>query len=984
MGKIQVKASFGNAFVEIETGHLAKQSNGAVVVKMGETVVLVTVAGNKTAKEGTDFLPLTCEYMEKKYASGKIPGGFFKREGKSSNGEILTSRLMDRPMRPLFPKMWRADIQIIATVLAFDKENDPAICAMLGASAATHISELPFDGPMAGCRICLINGKYEINPSLLDQEKATLNLVVAATADEITMVEGEGKEASETEVLDAMLFAHQAIKPIIELQNQLRAQVGKQKWSVEKEKINVPLFSKVIELSVESLDRSLPNDSKVKRKESFKAVKDEVCQKLFAENPAYKENKAEIAEYLESVYRTVVRSKVVDTKIRMDGRRLDQIRNISCEIDSLPRVHGSAVFTRGETQALGVVTLGAKRDEQRIDSLEDEYFERFMLHYNFPPFCTGEVKPLRGQSRREVGHGNLAYRGVKAILPDADQFKYTIRVVSEVLESNGSSSMATVCASSMALMNAGVPVKKQVAGIAMGLIQEDNKIAVLSDILGDEDHLGDMDFKVVGTRDGITAIQMDMKVQGLSRDILEKALEQARQGRLFILNQMDKAIKLPKLELGKYAPRIIEMKVNADRLKDIIGPGGKMIRHISETTECSIDLEDNGTVLITGPDLNAAKKAQEMIKSITQEAEPNKEYAGTIKKVADFGLFVEVLPGTEGLLHISELKFPKGTDLNQYYKEGQALNVRCLEVSKEGKIKLTLQDAASVPQVTSTSQPAVVNVAEVVEPLSIGRKFEGEVKKIMEYGVFVGLPGYQDGLLHVSQLGIDRSQIPHVYKEGQKVKVEVAEIQPNGKVNLSLIKEGQSAPVAQQPKANRTQHLPYQQAPQVQQVQQHQPVVQAYQQPQYQPAVQAYQQPQYQPAVQAYQQPAQVNHQVAPYPQYQQQNAQQGGYKSNKPAYQPRTERKPQVSQEVEIEEDSSGVQVGQTYLGIVKRIVTHGVFVELAPGIEGMVHISELADHRVANIEDIVDLGEQIYVKCVAIAKDGKIKLSRKEALME
>jgi polyribonucleotide nucleotidyltransferase len=528
--------------------------------------------------------------------------------------------------------------------------------------------------------------------------------------------------------------------------------------------------------------------------------------------------------------------------------------------------------------------------------------------------------------------------------------------VSEVLESNGSSSMATVCASSMSLMNAGVPVKKQVAGIAMGLIQEDGKIAILSDILGDEDHLGDMDFKVVGTRDGITAIQMDMKVQGLSREILEKALEQARQGRLFILNQMDKAIKNPRLELSKFAPRIIEMKINEDRLKDVIGPGGKIIRGISEATQCTIDIGDQGNIIITGPDLTLAKQAQEMIKKITQEPEVNQVYQGTVKKIADFGLFVEILPNTEGLLHVSELKTPKGTDLNQFYKEGQKVEVRCAEINN-GKYRLVLSDSAITPTMKASNdqggsqggsqggnQGYQASQTSYVpqEPITVGKRYEGEVKKVMDYGLFIGLQPNQDGLLHISQLGgVDRQQIHQVYREGQKLKVEVSEITPAGKTNVSLVHGDQKAQNnrAQAPKAP-VQHAPVQQAQNV-------------------------------PSV--------------PYPQYQPQ--QPLPFKQHK--QQPKTIDKPlppkaNMTMDVEIEEDSSGVQVGQVYIGIVKRIIAHGVFVELAPGIEGLVHISELADHRVANIEDIVEVGEQIYVKCIAIAKDGKIKLSRREALIQ
>ncbi|MCB9529255.1 MAG: polyribonucleotide nucleotidyltransferase, partial [Myxococcales bacterium] len=652
---IVFKAQFGDAELSIETGRMARQAGGAVLVKMGESVVLVTATGARSARPGTDFLPLTCDYVEKSYAAGKIPGGYFKREGRQAVWEILSSRLMDRPMRPLFPKTWRKDIQIIATVVSYDKVNDPAICAMVGASAATAISDVPFDGPMAGCRVALIDGEYRINPPRAALADARLNLIVAATRDAVTMVEGEGKEASEEEMIEAIITAHEAIKPIIDLQKKIVAQVGQPKLPVESKDIDVDLFTRVIDLSLDELADALAVREKHARRDALSAASKKVVAALVAEDPANELRAGEIKEYLHQIQRDIVRTQTVEEGIRVDGRGLEDVRPITCELGVLPRTHGSALFTRGETQALATVTLGTRRDEQRIDNLDGDVFVPFMLHYNFPPFCVGETKPLRGPGRREIGHGELAKRGVEAILPAHDDFSYTLRIVSEVLESNGSSSMATVCAASLALMEAGVPVKKDVAGIAMGLIQEEGKIAVLSDILGDEDHLGDMDFKVVGTEEGITALQMDIKIKGLSRDILRKALSQARRGRLHILKEMRKAIRKPATEMSRHAPRIITTYVKPDRIRDIIGPGGKTIRGITEQTGCQIDVDDTGKVVIASPDVEAAERARELIEGLTEEAEVGRIYLGTVRKVVDFGAFVEILPGTDGLVHISEL-----------------------------------------------------------------------------------------------------------------------------------------------------------------------------------------------------------------------------------------------------------------------------------------------------------------------------------------
>ncbi|MEE2786037.1 MAG: polyribonucleotide nucleotidyltransferase [Myxococcota bacterium] len=693
MGKVTLTAPFGTADITIETGRLAKLAGGAVLVTMGETVVLVTATGSKSPRGGVNFLPLTCEYIEKQYAAGRIPGGYFKREARPGPWEILNARLIDRPMRPLFPKDWRCEIQLIATVLSFDHVNDPAICAMVGASTATTISDIPFDGPLAACRVALIGGEYVINPPFDLHENAKVNLIVAATENAVTMVEGEGKEASEEEMIEAIIAAHEAIKPIIKLQRDLQSKVGKEKLEVVEQETDNDLLNRVIDVGAEDLGEALAIAKKQDRYAALSEASARIIETIVGDDEALAERTGEIKDYIQLIQRKIVRTQVVEQGIRIDGRRGADIRPITCEVDVLPRTHGSAVFTRGETQALATVTLGTRRDEQRIDNLMGDHFVPFMLHYNFPPFCTGEAKMLRGTSRREIGHGNLAYRGVSQILPEHDDFAYTIRVVSEVLESNGSSSMATVCASSLALMQAGVPVVKDIAGIAMGLIQEDDQVAILSDILGDEDHLGDMDFKVVGTEDGISALQMDIKIKGLSREILSDALAQARDGRIHILKEMRKAISQPESDLSNHSPRIISVQVHPDKIRDIIGPGGKTIRGITEQTGCAIDVDDTGKVTIASPDLDSAGRAQKIIEGLTEEAQVGRVYFGTVKKVLDFGAFVEILPGTDGLVHISELADHRVDKVEDILSEGDELYVKCIGVDRQGKIRLSRKEA---------------------------------------------------------------------------------------------------------------------------------------------------------------------------------------------------------------------------------------------------------------------------------------------------
>ena len=693
MGVITLRAPFGANEIIIETGRLARQADGAVLVTMGETVVLVTVCGARSAKFGTDFLPLTVEYVEKHYAAGKIPGGYFKREGRLAPWEILNARLVDRPNRPLFPKHWRKEIQIIATVLCTDNENDPAILAMVGASAATCISDIPFEGPSAGCRIAKIDGQFVINPSLKALEGAELELIVAGTDEAVCMVEGEAREASEQSMIDAIIAAHNAIKPICALQRELARRAGKQKQAVGEPEVDADLYDRVIDLALDRMADALSIHDKKARRTATSTAEKAVLAELLAGDPSLAGREKEINEHLHSLEKTIVRTQVVEDGVRLDGRRLDEIRPISCAVGVLPRTHGSALFTRGETQALATVTLGTRRDEQRIDNLQGDTFRNFMLHYNFPPFCTGETKPMRGPGRREIGHGNLAQRGIESLMPPKDSFAYTTRVVSEVLESNGSSSMATVCAGSMALMDAGVPFTKPVAGIAMGLIQEDGKIAVLSDILGDEDHLGDMDFKVVGTQNGITALQMDMKVDGLDRSVLEKALRQAKNGRIHILREMAKAIREPRAELSTHAPRIVNIFIKPDRIKDIIGPGGKTIRGISEQTGCQLEVDDTGKVSISSRDPDSTQRAIALVQALVQEPEVGTIYQGVVRKIMEFGAFVEILPGTDGLVHISELSDQRVNRVEDILAEGDEVFVKCIGVDRAGKIKLSRREA---------------------------------------------------------------------------------------------------------------------------------------------------------------------------------------------------------------------------------------------------------------------------------------------------
>jgi polyribonucleotide nucleotidyltransferase len=690
---VRESAVVGGREISIETGKWAKQAAGAVVVRLGDTMVLVTAGGSKSPREGMDFLPLTCEYQEKFYSAGRIPGSYFRREGRPAESEILVARLMDRPSRPLFPKTWRIDTQLIANVVSFDRENAADVLAMTGASAALHLSDLVWDGPYAGIRIGRVNGQFIAFPTFAEREDSEIDMVVAATRDAIMMVEGEMTEVAESVVVDALLFAHEAVQPLLDLQEKLRAAAGKPKRSFTSPSKDEALHQRVKQFAWSRIQEAMAVREKHARYGALDQVGTDVLAALCGDGGEYAGREKEVGEAVGSVKKQFARTHTLETRTRIDGRRGDEIRTISCEVGVLPRVHGSALFTRGETQALVAVTLGTKYDEQRLDTLLGERKKPFLLHYNFPPFSTGEVKMLRSTSRREVGHGNLASRSVEQVLPAREDFPYTLRVVSEILESNGSSSMASVCGASLALMDAGVPIKSPVAGIAMGLMKEGDRYLILSDILGDEDHLGDMDFKVTGTRHGVCALQMDIKLKGLSRHILEEALDQARAGRMHILDKMGEALDSPRDELNPNAPRIVQITIKPDKIRDIIGPGGKTIRAIVEQTGAQIDVDDAGTVSIASADARGLQRAIDLIKGLTMEAEVGHFYHGVVKRVVEFGAFVEILPGTDGLIHISELAEERTRKVTDVVDEGDEVVVKVINIDRDGKIRLSRKEA---------------------------------------------------------------------------------------------------------------------------------------------------------------------------------------------------------------------------------------------------------------------------------------------------
>jgi polyribonucleotide nucleotidyltransferase len=682
--------NFGGKELSIETGRMAKQADGSVVVRYGDTMVLVTAVAASTTRPGVDFMPLTVDYLEKTSAAGRIPGGYFKREGRMTEVEVLTSRLIDRPSRPLFPKGWRFDTQVIAMVVSTDRENPSDVLAMTGASMALHLSDIPWAGPYAGVRVGRVEGKLIVNPTFAEREKSELDLIVAVSRDAIVMVEGSGSEVGEDVIVDALMFAHQAAQPLIDLQEKLRAAVGKPKREFVPPAKDPEIVAKVAEIANQKIEAAMAIRDKQQR---YAALDSAGAETKIALAETYPDRGHEVSEAFESAKKKHLRELVLDTGRRIDGRATGDIRQITCEVGVLPRTHGSSLFTRGETQALVTTTLGTSQDTQHIEGIIGDIEKRFLLHYNFPPFSTGETKPLRGASRREVGHGHLAERAIAKVLPSEKDFPYTIRIVSEILESNGSSSMASVCGGILSLMDGGVPIKTPVAGIAMGLIKEGERVAVLSDILGDEDHLGDMDFKICGTKTGVTAVQMDIKIQGLTREILETALRQAREGRLHILGKMAEALPAPREDLSKFAPRIHTMQVKPDQIREIIGPGGKTIRGITAQTGVAIEVEDDGTVHIASPDGIAVKKAIDIIKGLTTEPEVGEYYLGVVKRLADFGAFVEILPGTDGLVHISELDEKRVRAVQDVCKEGDEMVVKVIGIDRAtGKVRLSRRE----------------------------------------------------------------------------------------------------------------------------------------------------------------------------------------------------------------------------------------------------------------------------------------------------
>lgn len=675
----------------VETGRVARQASGSAVVTLGETVVLVTAVSTDEVREGIDFLPLTVEYQEMSYAGGRIPGNFFRRDmGRPSEREVLTSRLIDRPLRPLFPDNYHFETQVIASVLSTDRENEADVLAMLGASIALEISDIPFKGPIAGVRVGRIGGKFVINPTLSEQGESNINLIVAANRAGIVMVEGGAQFVSEDEIVEAIFYAQDAIRPMLDMQDELRRAVGKPKRVVPPEAIEEDLIKKVEEVATPLLEQVIitadKKERQAKRKESLEKVLEQVGE-------AFPEKEAQIRDKFYELEKKMVRRMVLEDERRIDGRSFTDVRPIECAVGVLPRVHGSALFTRGETQAMVLTTLGTELDEQRIESIYGDQFRSFIFHYNFPPYSVGEARRLSGPGRREIGHGALARRALLPVMPDKDKFEYCVRVVSEILESNGSSSMASVCGGSLSLMDAGVPVKDAVAGVAMGLMSDGEKVAVLTDIIGDEDHYGDMDFKVTGTRDGITALQMDIKIDGLSKEILSRALQQAKEARLHILDKMNSTIARPRKQISEYAPVVTTVEIKPEKIRVLIGPGGKTIRNICSETGAKVEVDDSGKVYIAAPDKESSEMAIKMINEIAQEAEVGKLYMGRVTKIMDFGAFVEIFPGTDGLIHISQLDRGRVNKVSDILKEGDEVLVKVLDVDENGKIRLSRKAA---------------------------------------------------------------------------------------------------------------------------------------------------------------------------------------------------------------------------------------------------------------------------------------------------
>jgi len=691
--KLTKTFKYGDHEVTLETGQIARQANGSVMVSMGDTKVMVTVVGRREADPGRPFFPLTVNYQEKFYAAGRIPGGFFKREGRPTEQETLVCRLIDRPIRPLFPKGFMNEVQVIATLMSSNPEINGDIPALIGTSAALALSGMPFNGPIGAARVGYIGGNYVLNPTASQLEESDLDLVVAGTESAVLMVESEAKLLSEDVMLGAVSFGHEASKAVVQVVRELADEVGVEAWDWEAPESDESLAEKVGQLATQGLTDAYAIADKMQRHEAIAEVKKAVKEALCSQEDENAPSESDVSGAFSKLEKSLVRERILSGAPRIDGRDLSTVRPISVECGVLPRAHGSALFTRGETQAIVATTLGTGRDAQIIDAVTGEYKDPFMLHYNFPPFCVGETGFMSGPKRREIGHGRLARRGVAAMLPTIEDFPYVIRVVSEITESNGSSSMASVCGTSLSLMDAGVPVKAPVAGIAMGLIKEGDRFAVLSDILGDEDHLGDMDFKVAGSEEGITALQMDIKIEGINEEIMKIALSQARDGRNFILGEMNKVIDKPRSEMSEFAPRLMTMKVHPDKIRDVIGKGGVTIRSITEETGCTIDISDDGTVTIASVNKEAADEARKRIEQITADVEPGQVFEGKVIKIMNFGAFVSLTPGRDGLVHISQLSEERVENVTDVVKEGDVVKVKVLEVDKQGRIRLSMKAA---------------------------------------------------------------------------------------------------------------------------------------------------------------------------------------------------------------------------------------------------------------------------------------------------
>lgn len=689
---VQKTFQYGAHTVTLETGRIARQANGAVLVNMSDTVVLVTVVGKKDQDATRDFLPLTVNYQERTYAAGKIPGGFFKREGRPSEKETLVSRLIDRPIRPLFPEGFKNEVQVIATVISMNPEVDADVPAMIGTSAALALSGIPFEGPIGAARVGYRNGEFLLNPTFSELSGSDLELVVAGTEEAVLMVESEANQLPEQTMLDAVLFGHEQMRTVIRSVRELAEEAGKPRWDWQTPESDEALFSRLQEIAGQRLAEAYNIADKQERQEAIGEVKDSVMGALVAtEEGAEGWSESEVGGAFKALEKDIVRGRIIRGESRIDGRDNRTVRPLTIEVGTLPRTHGSALFTRGETQAMVITTLGTGRDAQVIDAIEGERKEPFMLHYNFPPYCVGEAGFMGGPKRREIGHGKLAKRGIQAVMPSAEECPYVVRVVSEITESNGSSSMASVCGTSLSLMDAGVPIKAPVAGIAMGLIKEGDDFAVLTDILGDEDHLGDMDFKVAGSEEGVTALQMDIKINGITREIMERALEQAREGRLHILGKMNEVIDTPRQEMSDYAPRLLTLRIDPEKIRDVIGKGGATIRQLTEETGTTIDIADDGTVTIASTEAAAANEARRRIELLTADVEVGRIYEGRVIKLMDFGAFVNILPGRDGLVHISQISNRRVESVNDELSEGQTVRVKVLEVDRQGRIRLSIK-----------------------------------------------------------------------------------------------------------------------------------------------------------------------------------------------------------------------------------------------------------------------------------------------------